>query len=149
MKHDIQCVQYAIECARENVRDANIEIARRNFEFHENAQYIDDSTRAIYIIANDYIDDQMITCHCIARIKNVVYNELRECYDSQFRDIDDLYIEIYNIENTTQFHVVVTYTYANEKYIDSMIVETTFEKTYFEMFKTFHILNEININTSV
>lgn len=126
MKHDIECAQNAIECARQNAHDMNVEL----------------TTFQIYDVANSLINDQQITCECETRLIKRIENELRE-----------LYTNVHNWEfkcervQKTMFHVVYAFDefINNEtyKYMNSMIIETN--NVTHSNFKNFISLNELYI----
>jgi hypothetical protein len=133
MKHEIECALNAIECARENVRDANDEKLNRKLN---DSQYI-------YDIANMYIDDDVITCECAQRQIERMKNELRNLYDARYRN---LRIEISHVYKTTTYQILITYQIDHDDtYIDAMIVDSNDVTLMNSNFNTFRVINEMNI----
>jgi hypothetical protein len=133
MKHEIECALNAIQCARENVRDANDEKLNRKLN---DSQYI-------YDIANMYIDDDVITCECAQRQIERMKNELRNLYDARYRN---LRIEISHVYKTTTYQILITYQIDHDDtYIDAMIVDSNDVTLMNSNFNTFRVINEMNI----
>lgn len=129
MKHEIECALNAIECARENARDANVEL----------------NSIQIYDVANMYIDDDVITCECVDHLQKRIENEIRELYVN----IHNFEFRIERIEKTTMYHLLYSFDeFINNdtyKYMNSMIVETNDVTKYNSNFNNFRSLNELYI----
>lgn len=128
MLHTINCVQNAIQCARENLRDANIHT----------------TTRMIYIVANDYIDESTITCTCVYEYSSIIENELRDLYrESHFINFQ---IKSHYVEQFDVYHVAYSTTYDdNSIAFESMIVKFNYFQNSRSSFRNFDMINEIDI----
>jgi hypothetical protein len=128
MKHEIDCVLNAIQCARENARDANVEL----------------TTFQIYDVANSYINDNVISCECVERLHKRIEIEIRALYTN----IHNFEFKIERIHDTTMHHVLFTFDefIENEtyKYVESMIIETN-NVSQRDAFKNFYSLNNLYI----
>lgn len=133
MKHEIECALNAIECARENVRDAT------------NDEKLLNDSHYIYDIANMYIDDDVVSCECVEHLKKRIENEIRELYVN----IHNFEFRIERIEKTTMFHLLYSFDeFINNdtyKYMNSMIVETNNVTKYNSNFNNFRSMNELYI----
>lgn len=129
MKHDIECVLNAIECATLNARDAHVEL----------------STIQIYDVANMYINDDVISCECTQRLIKRIENEIRELYTNTH----NFEFKCERINDTTMFHVLYAFDEFIDsnsyKYMNSMIIETNNVTTFNSNFKNFRSLNELYI----
>jgi hypothetical protein len=130
MKHEIECCLNAIECARENYRDANIEL---------------NSSIQIYDVANMYIDDDVITCNCVEKLMKRVENELRVLYTN----IHNFEFKYERVAQTTMFHIIFAFDefISNEtfRYVETMIIETNDITKYNSNFTNFRQLTNLYV----
>lgn len=129
MKHEIDCCLNAIQCARENYRDANI-----------NA-----TTMHIYDVANMYIDDDVISCECVARLMKRIENEIRELYVN----IHNFEFKFERVANTTMFHILYKFDELIDstfvQFVETMIVETNNVTKYNSNFTNFRQLTSMYV----
>lgn len=145
MMHTINCIQNAIQCAFENVRDANIDTQYYNRRFAQNNEFIDDSTKNIYEIACTYIDDDTITCVCEYEYASQIERELRELYVHANANVS---IKSRYVREIDLFHVIcdIHYYDDNEHQMFAMICDVNDVTKYNSSFDTFKMINEIEIN---
>jgi hypothetical protein len=131
MKHDIECVLNAIECARENARDENVEL----------------TTYQIYDVANSYINEQLITCECETRLNKTSKQYRARMIEKIERELRELYTQHIEIETryimNEMYHVVFSYIDYDTRVFSSMIV-STYDLTN-SNFKNFIIIDEMHV----
>ena len=138
MLHTINCVQNAIQCARENIRDYDA-----SYMNDERKQRALNDSKYVYDVANSYIDESMITCVCNYEKMTLIENELRELY--RFAHARNFTFKSNHVENET-FHVAYSITYDdNEKQFVTMIVKFDDTKHVYKTFNNFIVMNEIEI----
>lgn len=144
MMHTIDCIQNAIQCAFENVRDANIDTQYYNRRFGTNNEFIDDSTKNIYEIASTYIDDETITCTCEYHYASLIKIELRDLYVNANANVS---IKTRYVKQIDMFHVIcdIHFYDENEHQIFAMICDVNDVTKYNSSFDTFKMIDEIEI----
>lgn len=140
MKHTILCAQNAIQCARENTRDDS------TIDDDVRARKLNDS-QYIYDVANYYIDTQSITCVCEYEHASQIHIELRELY--RFAHSTNFEFRAKYIESIDVYHVIyeITYDDATTQTTSMIVRHNDYKnKSTFENFTTFDLLNDIEIN---
>lgn len=141
-KHTIECAQNAIQCAYENVRDANIDISLRNEKYNTNEKLIDNSTKSIYEIASTYIDDE--SCVCEYEYASRIERELRELYVNARVNVS---IKSRYVRAIDMFHVIcdIYYYDDNEHQTFAMICDINDVTQFNSNFDNFKMIDEIEI----